>query len=161
RVKQLRLRTESLIDPPMRSVRGLAALPGLSTLPVEQQRLQLSAVLSQNPEIGILSRFDVDGQRIPGLQGFAVQDVMPTELVAHETRALAMIAAGGRSLRASEVAIGENGRPSSVTVVVPLSEDRGYLAAELLLEAMEAMLAQERTGSDGLAYLVDAAGRRV
>jgi len=161
RVKQLRLRTEALIDPPLRSVRGLAALPGLSTLPAEQQRLQLSAVLSQNPEIGILTRFDADGQRLPGLQGFAVQDVMPTELVAHEQRAQALLEQDGRSLRVSQVAQGERSRPSSVTVLVPLAENRGYLAAEILLESMEAMLAQERTGSDGVAYLVDAGGRRV
>src|SRR5690606_14376566 len=95
RVKQLRLRTSALLDPSVRAVRGLAAFPGFSTLPAEQQRLQLSTVLSQNPELGILTLFDANGQRVPGLQGFAVHDVRPTEVVAHEQRAMALLTERG------------------------------------------------------------------
>ncbi|HLT29391.1 MAG TPA: HD domain-containing phosphohydrolase [Myxococcaceae bacterium] len=160
RVKQLRLRTGSLIDPPIRAVRGLAAFPGFSTLPADQQRLQLATVLSQNPELGILTLFDAGGQRVPGLQGFAVHDVRPTEVVAHEQRAMALLGDSGQ-LRVSEVHRSESSRAASVTLVVPFADNRGAIAAELSLQPLEAMLAGQHNGSDGVAYLVDAEGRRV
>jgi putative nucleotidyltransferase with HDIG domain len=166
RVKQLRLKTAAALDGPLGGLQALADTPGFLSQPARSQQAQLGALLGQHRALLVVTVFDAAGERVPGLQGFAVRDVRPTEVVAHEGRARALLADPAaplrRGLRVGPVEPPAGARPATVTLVAPVGRPaEGFLAAELELGALGPLLAEERIGSSGLAYLVDASGRQV
>ncbi len=87
RVKQLRLRTEGVLHEPARAVMGLSRVPGFFRLPLAEQRGHIAAILSQSREVLAVTLFSPSGERLPGLQAYAVEEVSPSELAQHEQRA--------------------------------------------------------------------------
>jgi HD-GYP domain-containing protein (c-di-GMP phosphodiesterase class II) len=161
RVKQLRLKTENVLNEPGRTVTGLARIPGFFSLPMSEQRSHLSAVLNQRRDIAVLTVFDEKGARIPGLQAFAVQDIPPTEVAQHEARATALLP-GLQTLRYSPVTASPARGQPVVTLAFPIGDPtKGYVAAEVSLGELGRMLSQERVGSSGFAYVVEGTGRLV
>jgi putative nucleotidyltransferase with HDIG domain len=160
RVKQLRLKTERALEEPVRAVLALSRTPGFFSLPLLEQRALMTSVLTQRRDVTALTLFDAAQNRIPGLQAFAFKDVPPTEVAEHEARARALLE-GITGLRYS-TPLARAGRPPTVTVALPVGDPRrGYLAAELSLSAVVATVEDQRVGSSGFAYLVDAQGRLV
>ena len=161
RVKQLRLKTENVLNEPGRTVTGIARIPGFFALPINEQRSHLAAILNQRREIAVLTVFDEKGARIPGLQAFAVQDIPPTEVAQHEARAAALLP-GLASLRYSPVTVSPSRGQAVVTLAFPIGDPvKGYVAAEVSLGELVRMLSQERVGSSGFAYVVEGTGRLV
>ncbi|MHB8877839.1 MAG: HD domain-containing phosphohydrolase [Myxococcaceae bacterium] len=161
RVKQLRLKTGNVLNEPSRTVTGLARIPGFFGLPASEQRSHLAAVLNQRREIAVLTVFSAGGERVPGLQAFAVQDIPPTEVAQHEARAAALLP-GLATLRYSEVTTSPARAQPVVTLAFPIGDPvKGYVAAELSLGELGHMLSQERVGSSGFAYVVDGRGHLV
>src|SRR5690349_7857770 len=66
RVKQLRLKTEGVLAEPARTAMGLARVPGFFSLPISEQRWQISAILNQRREVLALTLFDAAGKRMSG-----------------------------------------------------------------------------------------------
>jgi hypothetical protein len=160
RVKQLRLKTERALEEPVRAVLALARTPSFFSLPLLEQRALMASVLTQRRDVTALTLFDAAKNRIPGLQAFAFKDVPPTEVAEHEARARALLE-GIAGLRYS-TPLARAGRAPTVTVALPVGNPvRGYLAAELSLSGVVATVEDQRVGSSGFAYLVDAQGRLV
>lgn len=161
RVKQLRLKAQVILEEPTRAVEGLARIPNFFQLSVEEQRAQISSVLIQRREVTALTVFDTQRVRIPGLQGFAVKDLPPSEVAEHEARARRMIEKLG-NLGYSEVSLSPARGEPVVTVAYPFGDPlKGYIAAEISLRTLSDVLAQEKVGSSGFAYVVDWKGRVV
>jgi len=160
RVKQLRLKTERALEEPVRAVLALSRTPAFFSLPLFEQRALITSVLTQRRDVTALTFFDEKGARIPGLQAFAFNDVPPTEVAEHEARARALLE-GMSALRYS-APVAHPGRPPTVTVALPVGDPtRGYLAAELSLAGLAATVEDQRVGSSGFAYVVDAQGKLV
>lgn len=160
RVKQLRLKTERVLEEPVRAVLALVRTPGFFSLPLFEQRALVTSVLTQRRDITAVTVFDAHGNRIPGLQAFAFNDVPPTEVAEHEARARALLE-GISGLRYSGVA-SRPGRSPTLTVALPVGEPaKGYLAAELSLAGLVATVEDQRVGSSGFAYVVDSKGTLV
>lgn len=160
RVKQLRLKTERVLEEPLRAVLALVRTPGFFSLPLFEQRSLVTSVLTQRRDVTAVTVFDAHGNRIPGLQAFAFNDVPPTEVAEHEARASALLE-GISGLRYSRVA-SRPGRPPTLTVALPVGEPaKGYLAAELSLAGLVATVEDQHVGSSGFAYVVDAKGTLV
>ncbi|HLM44520.1 MAG TPA: cache domain-containing protein, partial [Myxococcaceae bacterium] len=158
RVKQLKLKSEGFLAEPTRAVMGLAGGPNFFAQPLQQQQTYLRAVLNQRREVQALTVFDAEGKRLPGLQAFAVSDVPPTALAEHEARAVALLE-DLRDLRYADVVWRPSGE-AVVTFTFPIGEPiKGYVAADVSLAELQAMIAQERVGSTGFVYLADAKGR--
>ncbi|HEX8441863.1 cache domain-containing protein, partial [Archangium sp.] len=157
RVKQLKLKAEGFLAEPTRAAMAMARVPHFFTLPLEQQQTYLRAVLNQSREVQAITLFGPDGKRLPGLQAFAVNDVPPTALAEHEARAVALME-GLSGLGFTDVVWRASGE-AVVTFALPVGEPaRGYIAADVSLAELQAMLAQERVGSTGFVYLADAKG---
>ena len=157
RVKQLKLKAESFLAEPTRAVMSMARVPHFFGLPLEQQQTYLSAVLNQSREVQAITLFGPDGKRLPKLQAFAVNDVPPTALAEHEARAVGLLE-GLSGLRYADVVWRPSGE-AVVTFAFPVGEPvQGYVAADVSLGELQAMLAQERVGSTGFVYLADAKG---
>ncbi|RKG63046.1 HD domain-containing protein [Corallococcus sp. CA054B] len=165
RVKQLRLKAESFLEDPTERVVGLSSVPGgFFTLPRDTQRLHIAAVLNQRPELLALTVFGADRQRLPGLQAFAVHDMAPSGVAEHEERARALLDEGLTGVRYSDVVAshGGGGGGPVVTLAFPVGDPvQGYMAADITLAGLRQMLAQERVGSTGFAYLADRHGRLI
>ncbi len=160
RVKQLRLKTEDLIAQPTQAALLLARVPGYFELPLETQRSHVAAVMNQRREVTAMTVFSADRARVPGLQAFAVKDVPPTEVAEHEATAHRLLE-GMNDVRYSPVTRSASGHPS-LTVTFPIGDPaKGYVAAQISLERLSELLAQEKVGSSGFAYLVDKNGRLV
>jgi len=160
RVKQLRMKAEAVVDEPLRGAMGVARVPQFFSLPITEQRAHIAAILNQQRDLTALTLFGPDRARISGLQAFAVKDMPPTEVAAHEERATRLLPSGG--VRYSDVypSIG-TGLPA-LTVAFAVDEPaRGYAAAEISLARLPQMLAHEKVGSVGFAYVVDRHGRLV
>jgi len=158
RVKQLKLKSEGFLAEPTRAVMGLAGGPNFFAQPLQQQQTYLRAVLNQRREVQAITVFDAEGKRLPGLQAFAVSDVPPTALAEHEARAVALLE-DLRGLRYADVVWRPSGE-AVVTFTFPIGEPvKGYVAADVSLAELQAMIAQERVGSTGFVYLADAKGR--
>jgi len=143
RVKQLKLKSEGFLAEPTRVVMGLAGVPNFFTLPLQQQQTYLRAVLNQRRDVQAITLFGPDGVRLPGLQAFAVSDVPPTALAEHEARAVALLE-DLRGLRYADVVWRPSGE-AVVTFAFPISEPvKGYVAADVTLAELQAMLLQER-----------------
>jgi putative nucleotidyltransferase with HDIG domain len=159
RVGQVSLKASAVLDAPVRAATALARVPGFLSLPLAEQRAHLGAVLTERRDLTALTIFSVRGERLPGLQAFAVKDLPPTEVAEHETRARALLAPGPEGVRWSPPTF-VAGRPPSLTFVFPLGDPaRGWVAAELSLVALGQGLAAEHVGSTGFAYVVDKSGR--
>lgn len=163
RVKQLRLKAEGFLEDPTQMVVGLSSVPGgFFTLPRDTQRSHIAAVLNQRQEVLALTVFGADKQRQPGLQAFAVHDMAPSAVAEHEERARALLNAGLTGVRYSDVVASPGGGGPVVTLAFPVGDPvQGYMAADLTLAALRQMLAQERVGSTGFAYLADRHGRLI
>lgn len=160
RVKQLRLKTERALEEPVRAVQALARTPGFFSLPLAEQRALITSVLTQRRDVTAITLFGVHGARIPGLQAFAFNDVPPTEVAEHEAHARALLE-GISGLRYS-APVARPGRPPTVTVALPVGDPvKGYLAAELSLAGLASTVEDQRVGSSGFAYVVDAHGKLV
>lgn len=158
RVEQLRLKSERYLEEPTRAVMGLARVPGFFALPLSEQRTHVASVLNQSREVLALTVFDARGERLPGLQAFAVNDVPPSAVAEHEARARSLLESL-RGLRYAPVVLRPDGEPV-VTLAFPIGEPaRGYVAADVTLAGLQRMLAEQRLGSSGFAYLVDGRGR--
>ena len=159
RVGQVSLKSAAALDAPVRAATALARVPVFMTLPLPEQRAHLAAVLTERRDLTAITIFSPKGERLPGLQAFAVKDLPPTEVAEHEARARALLGPGPETVRWS-VATFLPGRPPSLTFVFPLGDPaRGYVAAELSLAALGKGLEAEHVGSTGFAYVVDARGR--
>ena len=162
RVKVVRVKAEAVLEEPTRAALGLARIPGFFSLGLGEQRSHLAAVLNQRRDITALTVFDARGERLPGLQAFAVKDVPPTEVAEHEQRAKALLAELSDGPRYSEVYRGQATHAPGVTVAFAVGNPvRGYVAAELSLDGLREVLLQEKVGSSGFAYVTDRAGRLV
>ncbi len=162
RVKQLRLKTESLLEEPTRAVIGLARTPAFFELGQAEQRASIAAVLNLRRDVAVMTVFGSNGARLEGLQGFAVKDIPPTEVAEHEARARAMLEGLWAEVRFSQVYSSPSRRVPVVTAVYPIGEPvKGYVAAEFSLQALTTMLGQEKVGSTGFAYVADSRGRLV
>jgi HD-GYP domain-containing protein (c-di-GMP phosphodiesterase class II) len=161
RVEQLRLKAHAALEEPTRTALGLPRIPGFMSLPQPEQRSHLAAILNRQREITALTLFDKEGRRLPGLQAFAAQEVAPTELVEHQTRAAALLDEHA-PLRYSEVYLAGAHDSPRLTLTFPIGAPlQGYGAAEVSLAPLAALLGGEQMGTGGLAYLVDERGRRV
>jgi putative nucleotidyltransferase with HDIG domain len=161
RVRQVSMRTTAALEAPLRTVTALARVPGFLSLPLVEQRAHLGSVLTERRDVTALTVFSARGERIPGLQAFAVKDVPPTEVAEHEARGRALLAGGPEGVRFSPALL-TPGRPPRLTVAFPLGDPaRGFVAAELSLDQLGQALEAEHVGSTGFAYLVDARGRLV
>ncbi len=161
RVRQLSMRTTAALEAPLRTVTALARVPGFLSLPLAEQRAHLASVLTERRDVTALTVFSARGERIPGLQAFAVKDVPPTEVAEHEARGRALLDRGAEGVRFSAALLAP-GRPPRLTVAFPLGDPaRGFVAAELSLDQLGQALESEHVGSTGFAYLVDARGRLV
>ena len=159
RVSQVSLKASAVLDAPVRAAAALARVPGFLALPQAEQRAHLGAVLTERRDLTALTIFSVKGERLPGLQAFAVKDLPPTEVAEHEARARALIGPGPEAVRWSPPTFSA-GRGPSMTFVFPLGDPaRGYVAAELSLVALGQGVAAEHVGSTGFAYVVDKSGR--
>jgi len=158
RVEQLRLKSERYLEEPTRAVMGLARVPGFFALPLSEQRTHVASVLNQSREVLAVTVFDARGERLPGLQAFAVNDLPPSAVAEHEARARGLLE-GLTALRYAHVTLRPGTEPV-VTLAFPIGEPaRGYVAADVALSGLQAMLAEQRLGSSGFAYLVDRHGR--
>ncbi|HSP77759.1 MAG TPA: cache domain-containing protein, partial [Myxococcaceae bacterium] len=158
RVKQLKMKAENFLAEPTRAVLAMARVPNFFSLPLEQQRMYVAAALTQRREVLAITLFDAQGQRLPGLQAFAVSDVAPTAMAEHEARAHALLE-DLSGLRYGEVAWRAGGE-AVLTLAFPVGEPvRGYIAADVSLVELQVMIAQERVGSTGFVYLTDSRGR--
>lgn len=161
RVKQLRLKAANLLDEPTRAVEGLARVPNFFQLSLEEQQGLVANVLIQRREVTALTVFDTQKNRIPGLQAFALKDIPPSEVAEHEARARRMIEHIG-TLDYSEVSLSPSQQQPVVTLAYPFGDPvKGYVAAEISLRTLADTLAQEKVGSVGFAYVVDAKGHVV
>jgi putative nucleotidyltransferase with HDIG domain len=161
RVRQLSMRTTAALEAPLRTVTALARVPGFLSLPLAEQRAHLASVLTERRDVTALTVFSARGERISGLQAFAVKDVPPTEVAEHEARGRALLDRGAEGVRFSAALLAP-GRPPRLTVAFPLGDPaRGFVAAELSLDQLGQALESEHVGSTGFAYLVDARGRLV
>ncbi|MBJ6764801.1 HD domain-containing protein [Myxococcaceae bacterium JPH2] len=163
RVKQLRLKAENFLDEPAQLVMGLARVPGgFFELPRDAQRSHIASVLTQRAEVLAITAFGADKQRLPGLQAFAVHDVSPSAVAEHEERARALLDTEPTDLRFSDVVMPAGGGGPVVTLAFPVGEPlQGYIAADITLSNLRQMLAQERVGSTGFAYLADRHGHLI
>lgn len=161
RVEQVRLKAENALDSPTRAVVALAKVSGFFQLPLAEQQAQLASVLKQHPEVAVITVHGPDRLRIPGLQGFAVTDIPPSEVAEHEARASALLLSI-EGLSYSGVYFSPARKVPVVTLAFPLGDPpKGYVAAEVGLGGLVRMLEKERVGSTGFAYVVDAQGRLV
>jgi HD-GYP domain-containing protein (c-di-GMP phosphodiesterase class II) len=161
RVKQLRMKTEAVVEEPLRGAMGLARVPRFFSLPMQEQRAQISAVLNQQRDITAITAFSRERSRIPGLQAFAVKDIPPTEVAAHEERAVRLLP-GLTTVRYSDVYSTTSLQQPAITVAFAVGDPaKGYIAAEISLARLPEMLSHEKLGSTGFAYVVDARGRLV
>ncbi len=160
RVKQLRLKTERDLEEPVRAVLQLSRTQGFFALPLAEQRALVTSLLTQRRDVTAITAVDAQKARVSGLQAFAFNDVPPTEVAEHESRARALLEGLSGLRYAAPVA--RPGRPPTVTVAFPVGEPaRGYLAAELSLASVAATVEDQRVGSSGFAYLVDGQGKLV
>ncbi len=160
RVKQLRLKTRSVVDEPARAALGLTRVPGYFALAKPEQQAYLGSVLTQRREIMAVTLFDAGGERIAGLQAFALRDLPPTELAEHESRARALFPA--EEIRYSKVYWSPSRAEPVVTLTYPFGNPaEAYGAVEVSLKGLGEVLARARVGSSGFAYVVDSGGRLV
>jgi HAMP domain-containing protein len=160
RVKQLGLKTRILLEEPTRAAVALARVTSFFQLARPEQQTHLAAILTQRRELTALTVFDVGGKRIPLLQAFALRDLPPTELAEHESRANLLLPAPG--LVYSQVYWSAARNEPVITLAYPIGDPvQGYGAAEVSLRPVVEMLAAEKVGSSGVAYVVDADGRLV
>ncbi len=160
RVKQLRLKTRLVVDEPARAALGLTRVPGYFTLARPEQQAYLGSVLTQRREIMAVTLFDAKGQRIPGLQAFALRDLPPTELAEHESLAKALFPT--EEVRYSKVYTSPSRGEPVVTMTYPFGVPaEAYGAVEISLRPLGEVLSRARVGSSGFAYVVDAGGRLV
>jgi HD-GYP domain-containing protein (c-di-GMP phosphodiesterase class II) len=160
RVKQLKLKAERFLAEPTRAVTSIAQVPNFFSLPLAEQRTYVSAALNQQHDVLAITVFGPDGQRLPGLQAFAFNDVPPTAVAEHEARAHALLE-GLTDLRYADVAHRPGGE-SVLTLAVAVGDPvKGYLAADVSLTGLQRMLAQERVGSTGFVYLTDGQGHTI
>src|SRR5262249_21367081 len=152
--KQLRMKTEAIVDEPLRGAMGLARVPQFFNLPLAEQRAQISAILNQQRDLTAITVFGPDLVRIPGLQAFAVKDIPPTEVAAHEERATRLWS-GLPGLKSSDVCGSRSLQQAAITAAFAVGDPiRGYVAAEISLARLPEMLSQEKLGSIGFAYVV-------
>ncbi|MFZ5472055.1 MAG: HD domain-containing phosphohydrolase [Myxococcota bacterium] len=163
RVKQLRLKTHNLLHEPSRAVMGLARIAGFFRLPQAEQRAHIGAVLEQRSEIAVITLYDGKKQKVPGLQGFAVRDIPPSDVAVHEVKAGALLETlGGPGSAFSEVYFSSARGAPVVTLAFTVGDPvKGYAAAEVSLFELVRTLEKERLGSRGFAYVVDGSGRLV
>ena len=160
RVKQLRLKTRNLLDDPTRAAVGLGRVSSFFELALQEQQTHLASILTQRREITALTIFDRTGARMPKLQAFALRDLPPTELAEHESRARRLLPAP--SLLHSDVYWSAARQEPVITFAFPIGDPvQGYGAAEVSLRPVLEMLAREKVGSTGFAYVVDDRGRLV
>jgi HD-GYP domain-containing protein (c-di-GMP phosphodiesterase class II) len=161
RVKQLRMRAEITLDEPLRTVLTLARIPRFFALPPVDQRSHIASVMNQQREIKAITYFGADRVRLPGLQAFAAKDIPPTEVAAHEERGGRLLS-GLTGIRYSEVYLSSALKQPALTVAFPISDPPiAYVAAEISLSRLPEVLAQEKFGSSGFAYVADRHGRLV
>jgi HD-GYP domain-containing protein (c-di-GMP phosphodiesterase class II) len=161
RVKQLKLKVEGYLAEPTRAALGLTRVPRFFTLPLEQQRAHVTAVLNQSREVLILTVFDAQGQRAPGLQAIAVSDVQATAVAEHEAQALGLLR-GCREVCYGPVRLSARSGRATMTLAFPVGEPvLGYVAVDVSLAGLQSMLAQERVGSSGFVYLTDGQGQLI
>ena len=159
RVRQVSLKATQALEAPVRSVTSLARVPGFLGLSLPEQRAHLATLLTERRDVTALTVFSSRGERLPGLQAFAVKDVPPTEVAEHEARARSLLGPGPEAVRFSTVNLAP-GRPPTLTFAFPLGDPpRGWVAAELSLAALGRGFQDQPVGSTGFAYLVDARGR--
>jgi HD-GYP domain-containing protein (c-di-GMP phosphodiesterase class II) len=80
----------------------------------------------------------------------------------HEAKALELLKGDRSRLRYSDVYVRPTSRQPALTVTFPLGEPaRYYAAVEISLAGLTEMLAQQKVGSSGFAYLTDRNGRLV
>src|SRR5262249_3258283 len=159
RVRQGSLKASPALEGPVRAGASLARVPGFLSLPRTEQRATLATLLAERRDVTAVTVFSPRGDRLPGLQAFAVKDVPPTEVAEHEARARSLLGAVPEAVRFSPVHL-VAGRPPTLTFAFPLgAPPRGWVAAELSMTALGRGLQSEHVGSTGFAYLVDARGR--
>lgn len=160
RVKQLQLKTRTLLDEPTRAAVGLTRIPSFFALPQTEKQTHLASVLTQRRELTAITLFDRSGQRLPRLQAFALRDIPPTELAEHEARARALLPTS--EVRYSDVYWSPSRNEPVISFVFPMGEPaQGFGAAETSLREVAQVLGREKVGSTGFAYVVDAQGRLV
>lgn len=161
RVKQLRMRAENVLDEPVRALLSLARIPRFLDLPVAEQRSHIAGIMNQRREVTAITVFSSEKIRVPGLQAFAVKDMPPTEVAAHEERASRLLPSL-TGLRYSDVYASTSLEQPALTVAFALGDPaKGYVAAEISLSALPEVLSQEKFGSSGFAYVADRHGRLV
>jgi putative nucleotidyltransferase with HDIG domain len=161
RVTQLRIKAEAILEGPLRAAMSLARIPGFFSLAILEQRAHIAAILNQEREVIAITVFGPDRQRLPGLQAFAVNDMPPTEVAEHDQRASRLLTTLGR-VGYSEVYLSRSLNQPALTAAFAVGEPpKGYVAAEISLARLPELLAQERFGSTGFAYVVDKRGRLV
>ncbi|HVE87083.1 MAG TPA: phosphodiesterase, partial [Myxococcales bacterium] len=131
RVRQLSLRSEGQLSDSGRAVTGLARVYNLFHLPLKEQQKQIQNLLVDRREVSVLTAFDAQGKRIPGLQAF---DIPPSEVATHQERAQALLQQHLTELRFSAPYQSPSKGCAVVTLVFPLgSPVEGYIAAEVAL----------------------------
>ncbi|MDY7228757.1 HD domain-containing phosphohydrolase [Hyalangium rubrum] len=157
RVKQLRLKLDNLLSEPTEAVVALTNTAFFTHPPV-QQRALLGSVLSQHREVLAITVFTAQGERMPGLQAFAVNDLPPTAVAEHEARARALLQ-GLTGMSYAEVVHQGPQHVPVLTLAFPVGEPvKGYIAADLSLAGLQELLLQERVGSSGFFYVTDRHG---
>ncbi|HET9158800.1 MAG TPA: phosphodiesterase, partial [Myxococcaceae bacterium] len=73
RVSQVTLKATAAIDAPVRAATALARVPGFLSLPAAEQRAHLAALLTERRDLTAVTVFSPRGERLPGLQAFAVK----------------------------------------------------------------------------------------
>lgn len=161
RVKEISLKAHQLVDEPSRAAVGLARIPTFFALPLREQQGHIAAVLNQRHDVTALTLFDADRNRLRGLQAFAVKDISPTEVAEHEARAAALLR-DLSGVRYSDVYVSPSQKTPVLTLAFSVGDPvKGYVAAEISLAALTEMLAQEKVGSTGFAYVADRHGHLV
>lgn len=158
RVMRLRTQIASVLGESTRAVEAVVRNPAFPGASIEEKREALAWLRSRHPEIRAVTVFDANGDRLDGLQAHS------RDAQAHEAAARALFDSARTSVfsapRRSE-ARGE----TLVTLVVPLvgtaQEPAGYAAAELSLDPVQELLASQRFGARGQAWVVDGNGRLI
>ncbi len=152
----LRARVDGALDELMSDVRIVSTAHATAADEVER-RARLRFLLDKHQEITIATLF-VDGHKLAGAQAYDGALVTNADLDEHERRARPLLGGG---VAASEFYPSVRRREMLITLVTPLPGHDRYLATEVSLRRVQALIEHTRVGRRGIAYIVDDRGRLV
>lgn len=171
----LRARVDGTLDELMSDVRIVSTAHASEADEIER-RARLRFLLDKHQEVTIATLFE-GGNKLVGSQAYDRASVTNADLEEHERRARPLIGGGEPAAGADESAADQRRgnaasefypslrrREMMITLVSPLPGPAGsarYLATEVSLRRVQALIARTRVGRRGIAYIVDDRGRLV